>query len=204
MWLLGGSVGVTSEAVGFAAADAGELALQWLESVGSALLLVDQDLHVHWANPLARKWLTAKEPLAQVGKQLHIGRSQQPLRTLLRKADDEFEGICVPIDGRGAHLIVSARRITASKERPFYGLIARRSDKLETRLLGVREAFRLTSAEARVLHLLIQGRTAQTAAEHLRISVETVRTHIRSLYTKLEVSSREAMFLRLRPFMTST
>ena len=196
-------MGVTSEAVGSAAADAGELALQWLESVGSALLLVDQDLHVHWANPLARKWLAAKETLTQVGKQLHIGRTQQPLRALLRKADEDFEGICVPIDGRGAHLIVSARRITASKEAPFYGLVARRSDALDTRLLGVHDAFRLTAAEGRVLQLLMQGKTAQAAADHLHKSVETVRTHIRSLYTKLEVGSREALFMRLQPFMTA-
>lgn len=193
----------TVEGAGFAVADAGALALQWLESVKSALLLVDRDLHVHWANPLARKWLAAKEPLAQVGKQLHVRRSDQPLRKLLRKADEDLEGICIPIDGRSAHLIVSARRITAPKERPFYGLVARRSDELDTRLIGVDEAFRLTAAEARILQLLIQGKTAQAVADHSSISVETVRTHIRSLYTKLEVSSREAMFMRLRPFMTA-
>ena len=140
---------VTSDVGGFAAADAGALALQWLESVRTALLLVDRELHVHWANPLALKWLSAKEPLSQVRKQLHLGRSQQQLRTLLRKADDDLEGICIPIDGRGAHLIVSARRITKSREAPFYGLVARRSDDMDTRLLGVHDAFRLTAAEGR-------------------------------------------------------
>ena len=194
---------VTSDVGGFAAADAGALALQWLESVRTAILLVDRELHVHWANPLALKWLSAKEPLSQVRKQLHLGRSQQQLRTLLRKADDDLEGICIPIDGRGAHLIVSARRITKSREAPFYGLVARRSDDMDTRLLGVHDAFRLTAAEGRVLNHLIQGRTAQAIAEHLGKSVETVRTHIRSVYTKLEVGSREAMFMRLRPFMAA-
>lgn len=132
---------------------------------------------------------------------MHLGRSQVQLRTLLRRADVELDGICVPLEGRGAHLVVFARRITAAEEAAFYGLVARCTDKLNTRLMGVDEAFRLTSAEGRVLELLMGGKTAPPIASELGVSVETVRTHIRSLYTKLEVRSREALFMRLRPFM---
>jgi len=197
----GGRVGVTSNISDRAVAGAGSLALQWLESVDTALLLVDSNLSIHWANPLARNWLKSNEPLCEIRNQLHVGRSQQQLRTLLRRADKDLDGISVRIDGRGAHLIVTARRISKKDEEAFYGLIARRTDQLDTKLLGVDEAFRLTSAEGRVLQELIRGQTAQSIAPRLGVSVETVRTHIRSVYTKLEVGSREALFMRLRPFM---
>ena len=197
----GGLVGIEANAGAFTGADAGALALRWLESVTSGLLLVDGELNVHWSNSIARGWIASQQPLSLVGTRLHLGRSQEQLRKLLNRADLDFDGICVPLEGRGSHLVVSARRITAADEAPFYGLIARRTDDLNTRLLGVDEAFRLTGAEARVLKLLIRGKTAQGIAGHLDISVDTVRTHIRNLYTKLGVSSREALFMRLRPFM---
>lgn len=194
---------VVSELAGFASADAGRLALKWLESASPALLVVDGELHIHWANPLARQWLDGREPLSKIREQLHVGRSQQQLRRLLGRADRGVDGICVPMDSRRAHLVVSARRITKKSEDAFYGLVARCTDSLETRLLAVDDAFRLTTAEGRVLEQLIRGLTAPSIARHLDVSIETVRTHIRSLYTKLEVSSREAMFRRLRPFMVS-
>lgn len=194
-------MGIESKIGAAARAEAGSLALRWLESITTGLLLVDGELNVHWANSVARGWMASQQPLSQVGTRLHLGRSQEQLRKLICRADVDVDGICVPLESRGAHLVVSARRITQSEEAPFYGLVARRTDELDTRLLGVDEAFRLTSAEARVLKLLIRGKTAQAIATHLDISVDTVRTHIRSLYTKLGVSSREALFMRLRPYM---
>lgn len=56
----------------------------------------------------------------------------------------------------------------------------------------VRDA-RLTQREGDVLLLLRQGRTNAQIALDLRIGVETVRTHARSVYRKLGVSSRRAL-----------
>lgn len=195
---------VASEVTADSGPDTGELVLSWMESVQTALLVVDADLEVHWANPLAREWIAAKEPLSQVGTQLHIGRSQQQLRRLINRAGEQMDGICVPIEGRGAHLILSARKITDGDSAPYYGLIARCTDDVNAQLMGVEEAFRLTAAELRVLKLLLKGQTAQAIAVSLSVSIETVRTHIRRLYTKLEVGSREALFMRLRPFMIAS
>lgn len=191
-----------SESCRAAKPDAAKLALQWLELVGSAKLVVDPDLHVHWANPLAREWIAADGPLAQVGNQLYVGRSQRQLHSLIGRADTDLDGICVPIEGKGAHLLVCGRRISKRGEAPFYGLTIRRTDDLDApRIFGVGDAFKLTVAEGRVLRHLLKGLTAQSIAEQLDVSVETVRTHIRRLYAKMEVGSREALFLRLRAFM---
>lgn len=53
----------------------------------------------------------------------------------------------------------------------------------------------LTSREAELLNFLSRGYTATEAGEKMQIAVSTVRTHIKSIYSKLAVKSRtEAVF----------
>ena len=50
----------------------------------------------------------------------------------------------------------------------------------------------LTAREVEVLHLLAQGLTSAQIAEQLVLSLLTVNTHVRSIYSKLGVTSRSA------------
>jgi two-component system nitrate/nitrite response regulator NarL len=50
-------------------------------------------------------------------------------------------------------------------------------------------ALDLTEREQDVLRCLVQGLSYKQTAEHLRISLDTVRTHIRAVYKKLQVHS---------------
>jgi len=59
--------------------------------------------------------------------------------------------------------------------------------------------FQLTKAQLGTLDLL-GGHDADTVARLRNISVETVRTHIRVIYSKIGVSSREALFHTLQPY----
>ena len=54
------------------------------------------------------------------------------------------------------------------------------------------EALGLTSREAEVVRLLVDGRSASEIADGLTISVHTARNHIAHVYEKLEVSNRAA------------
>lgn len=48
----------------------------------------------------------------------------------------------------------------------------------------------LTARELDVLQLLVDGNTYAATAERLGVSLNTVQTHVRSIYEKLEVSSK--------------
>jgi DNA-binding NarL/FixJ family response regulator len=52
--------------------------------------------------------------------------------------------------------------------------------------------FGLTAREAEVLRLVAQGLADAQVAERLFVSVNTVKTHLRSIYSKLDVPSRTA------------
>ncbi len=51
----------------------------------------------------------------------------------------------------------------------------------------------LSARELQIMALFAQGRSANWIAEHLVISKNTVRTHLRSVYTKLGVHSRQEL-----------
>lgn len=57
----------------------------------------------------------------------------------------------------------------------------------------------LTTQEKKVLKLLVEGKSYKLIAQELFISVDTVKTHIRNIYAKLQVhSGTEAVSLALR------
>lgn len=51
-------------------------------------------------------------------------------------------------------------------------------------------AGQLSSQERRVLRLLVAGRTNPEIARELIVSINTVKTQVKSIYRKLDVSSR--------------
>jgi DNA-binding CsgD family transcriptional regulator len=59
----------------------------------------------------------------------------------------------------------------------------------------------LSSGEIRILAMTFRGLTVQEVAEKADISIETVRTHIRHIYAKIGVNSREALFATLGPII---
>ena len=59
----------------------------------------------------------------------------------------------------------------------------------------------MTTAESRVASMMISGATAEEIARALNISVETVRSHIKHIYAKTGVSSREALLSKLIGYM---
>jgi DNA-binding NarL/FixJ family response regulator len=52
---------------------------------------------------------------------------------------------------------------------------------------------KLSDREQQILHILVTGRSYKEIATTLFISVETVRTHVRNIYRKLQVHSAEEL-----------
>lgn len=58
----------------------------------------------------------------------------------------------------------------------------------------------LTGSEARIAQKLVDGNRAGRIADDIGIGLETVRTHVRRIYNKLGINSREELFSRLSEF----
>ncbi len=83
---------------------------------------------------------------------------------------------------------------------PISPQIARRVVALFREVCPVeRTDFQLTPHETRLLKLLVEGHNYKTAAIELKVSVNTISTHMRHIYEKLQVHSKsEAVSKALR------
>ncbi len=68
---------------------------------------------------------------------------------------------------------------------------------LERAIAAIPAQVGVSAREAQIMALFAQGRSANWIAEDLVISKNTVRSHIRSIYTKLDVHSRKELLAKL-------
>ena len=67
----------------------------------------------------------------------------------------------------------------------------------------VKQHFGLSIAEYEVLKALWEGLTNQQIGERIHLSVNTVKTHLRNIFSKLDVESRSEALAFLRNLSSS-
>ncbi|HEY9554802.1 MAG TPA: helix-turn-helix transcriptional regulator [Allosphingosinicella sp.] len=92
-------------------------------------------------------------------------------------------------------------KISESRGKRLVGIAIRNVvGTFNPRWTDLKRAFHLTQAEDQVVKSLLGGSSAEQIAEMHGLSLDTIRTHIRHAYDKLQVSSREQMWHRLAPY----
>jgi DNA-binding NarL/FixJ family response regulator len=112
--------------------------------------------------------------------------------------DDEriFDAMCAGACGYLLKKTPPARLLESLKEAvnggaPMSPEVARRVIALFREIRPPERAdYQLTPHETRLLKLFVEGHNYKTAAAELRVSVNTVNFHVRSIYEKLQVHSR--------------
>jgi len=132
--------------------------------------------------------------------------SMQFLMCTVQDDDDNlFQAIMAGATGYLLKDADPARVVAAVKElhaggSPMSAGIARRVLRMFTQQRApAPEIAQLTDRERQVLEELAQGYRYKEIADHLDVSMDTVRTHIRNLYHKLHVSSRTDALNKLYP-----
>lgn len=80
-----------------------------------------------------------------------------------------------------------------SAQLPLPGELDASSTALPAALDAIAARYFLSTREVDVLALLVAGRSGPYIADHLCISANTVKTHIRHIYTKLDVHDRQEL-----------
>lgn len=96
---------------------------------------------------------------------------------------EPFDGIAA---GAGTSDGVSSAADGAGSE-PFY------QDRLSKQVELVRRYYRLSAREAEVMELIARGNTVARIAEMLVVSENTIRTHSKRIYAKLDVHKRQEL-----------
>jgi DNA-binding NarL/FixJ family response regulator len=115
--------------------------------------------------------------------------------TIYDDDDRVFRALCAGAKGYLLKHIEPEQIVTAIRDvydggSPMSPSIARRVlQSFVGKSVAAEELSSLTSRENQILHYLAQGMSNKLVANELTISVETVRTHIKRIYEKLQVHS---------------
>lgn len=157
-------------------------AVETIRSLKPNLVLMDIDM----------PGLNGLEGLKQVNKQF----PQLPV-LMLTSFDDEEKVFRALRNGARGYLLKSMppQKILQAIEDAFDGAVPM-SDPIANKVLSffrqpskAESNYHLTDREQDVLKLLVEGKSYQQTADELVISYETVRTHVKHLYQKLEVAT---------------
>lgn len=132
------------------------------------------------------------------------GSSQFLMCTVFDEEDKIFE--CLKrgatgyiIKSSSPDTILSAIREIAAGGSPMSASIARKVVSAFSATQPAAELDQLTAREKEILFLLDKGLRYKEIADKIFLSVETVRTHIRNIYIKLQVQSRTEALNKLHP-----
>lgn len=175
----------------------------WMETEGRARILVDDDLLARWVNASARALMSQANSLLIRNGHIRTreNRFDRQLRDFVANASPAISIRCFQDPTTGEHLVLTALRLSAPSDHLVGLTLQPANGDVMFRLADLREAFGFTQTEGRVAYDLLCGHTADETAQILHVSLDTVRTHIKRAYAKLGVSSREAFFHRLAPFV---
>ncbi|HEV8169716.1 MAG TPA: response regulator transcription factor [Pyrinomonadaceae bacterium] len=100
--------------------------------------------------------------------------------------------------------LVDALKEAVEGGSPMSPEVARRVINLFREIKPPKEAsYELTPHEVRLLRMLVEGHSYKTAANELKVSVNTIKFHLRHIYNKLQVHTKsEAVAKALRHGLT--
>ena len=151
-----------------------------------------------WCNPSATKLLNGRLGLAEGPSNVLTVRDRKanaPLAAFVAETGHQTAAGIFCLENGPADLVVCGEHFVTPWGEGYVGLRIYTTDDIRRfPLADLSAKYNLTTAEQRVLNDLLTGSKADEIAEAREISVETVRTHVRRLYAKMNVSSREGLF----------
>ena len=174
-----------------------------LNTVGVAAFLCDATGKVRAMTPCAQGLLGEERALKLVGGRLLAGAETPDLGAVIRQQAISQDGgttLLIP-SGQGPALVLDITPLIRedwAARLPVRVLVTSRGRPGLTRPEPVLQAsFGLTLAEAEVAIALVRGEKPPAIAAQRKVTVQTVRTQIRNLYSKIGVGHRAALAARL-------
>lgn len=175
------------------------LVMRWIDRERRYRAIVTDKSKLVWANPSFMEKLRDSSLISLRDGHLVASppHGQPDIASALERCGSEAEHLWIGPSDNG--LLVQIVRL--DDEGGHFALeLVDQSPLPETLGPVLQAAFGLTKAENRVLVQMLLGEPADEISRSLGVSVETVRSHIKRIYDKLRVSSRERLFSRLLPF----
>lgn len=178
----------------------GELALDWLNLDAFPHLIMTEQLVVTWMNLRAREELARNDFLVLREGVLSTIIDSDGVRLAKLLTSCRQGAASLSLSRGDRHMVLRARGITDAQGNHIGLKFYRTDQNLVCRYADLDSAFGLTRSETLVVQHMSDGMSADQVGEKMGSTVETIRSHIRSIYKKTGANCREALLHRVRPF----
>lgn len=177
-----------------------------VEAFVAAVFLVDSSGRLVYANAAGEEMLAHGDPVRLIDGHVHAtsAKAERELAASFREAasDDvavQRHGVAVPLatangDQHVAHVLPMAsgrRREAVAGNRAAAALFVRRMDqKFPLAIETIARLYKLTGGETRVLHVILDAGSVPATALLLRLTENTVKTHLKHIFTKTGARSQ--------------
>lgn len=177
------------------------LLVRWADLENRPRIILSDSLDLVWSNEAADTMLAAGVDVRLAGDRLELvnAAEHEVFKTFIARTTGRVSAWCTP-QADDSLLIFRAWRLDTD-EAVGIGLVFHPSgDTYAPQWADFGRALGLTATEHKIALRLLDGVQIEAAAEEAGIALATARTHVRNLYLKLGVGSREAFFRVLAPF----
>jgi DNA-binding CsgD family transcriptional regulator len=171
-----------------------------MDTVSHGIGLIDTDLKVLLVNRHAQSTMRRFGEELSTECSLNAGSYSAQMAKLIQAVRQAHKGIrqLVLLQYREEQLAVALSPVELALGHTIALLTTERVDSCDyLSLVAFGRAFELTQAEIRVLEALGRGQDPADAATTLKITVSTIRTHIRSIIGKTGASCLRSLLLRV-------
>lgn len=176
----------------------------WAEQYRVPAMILAEDLDLLWSNSAADEILCVAKDFQLVnGVMACVDKVQgQEFRAFLATVGPNPD-VWIYRRDETAFQMVRAERLSPDGMPPAVALMLYPVDGVERYVWSdFHKVFGLTRAETIIVKRIVGGEPADTIADGLSITLETVRTHVRRVYSKLGVNNREQLFSKVSAFRT--
>ncbi len=168
----------------------------------AALMFERRSRHLIWANTTANDMLSLETTLRPDLRYFRVADDEvdQRLTEFVAQLDAAVELFLIPRP-EGGYLVLRAEILAPTNQPEVVAAYVHLTVDLDRYIWAdLSDLFGLTKSEVKVVRKLTLGDGPVEISSKLGITVETVRTHIRRIYAKLQITTREQLFAALDPF----
>lgn len=177
---------------------------EWLSASQFPTVICDAQQRVLWHSANLPAYLEDLTSIRLERYHLSVSdkRTQAALSQFFQSPDASTAVIALEAEHHGKRHVLQCRRLRVTTDVTAFGLRMICDDGYrESAVLHFDEYYGLTRQETLICRQLLRGKTVQEIVEAANKSSDTIRFHIRNIYQKVEVSSREALLAKLRLFL---
>lgn len=171
--------------------------MRWLETESKARIMVSADLVVRWMSHAAKALVESGDIRVQDGR---LTPRSAVVSDLINSSETGAASCALLLDSEQRTWVVWARRL-CNPPASLIGVIFH-PPRMTARFSALVDTHTLTPSEGRVVEMLLNGLETGRIAQVLNVSNETLKTHLKHIYCKMNVKSRGELFAQAGGFAT--